>query len=595
MNRDVILVFIILIGGVTMFSIEKIRNDVAAISIMLTLAWTKVISVDQAFSGISSNAVIAIMGVMILGYGIEKTGIMDDLAQILIQKTGTNEKKVRVTIMGVTGLISSFIQNIGAVALLLPAAKKISNKSGLPSQKIIMPMAFSCMLGGTITMVGSGPVIVLNDLLSDGGYSGFGLFTVTPIGLGLLCAGILYFFVFSKLVLPSGKENTSLRNDHLLDVYNLPKEIYEVEIEEHCKLIGKSIEELKIWKDYSIHVLALCESESKTYIPWRKTTFKKGQIIAIFGEDDQINDFFKAFDLKARDQLTTFKELGHDREAGFAEIILPPDSNLKDKTIKEIALRKNYKIEPIIYINHAGKVLDFIDWPLKPGLKVIVFGRWEDLWAIKDSNEFVVISQIKPPEESTRGNRKIHSVVIMSLAILMILFGFSLPLTFFSAGLLMLFTKVIEKDELYEAIDWQTVFLLAGLIPLGIAFEETGGAKLVAESIINLIESWPVFLVLMVIGIISSFFSLFMSNVGATVLLVPLVLIMGQSFGINPRGLALLVAVSASNSFILPTHQVNAYIMGPGNYKNSDFIKAGSGMSLIFLIVSTSIIYLFYI
>lgn len=595
MNRDVILVFIILIGGVTMFSIEKIRNDVAAISIMLTLAWTKVISVDQAFSGISSNAVIAIMGVMILGYGIEKTGIMDDLAQILIQKTGTNEKKVRVTIMGVTGLISSFIQNIGAVALLLPAAKKISNKSGLPSQKIIMPMAFSCMLGGTITMVGSGPVIVLNDLLSDGGYSGFGLFTVTPIGLGLLCAGILYFFVFSKLVLPSGKENTSLRNDHLLDVYNLPKEIYEVEIEEHCKLIGKSIEELKIWKDYSIHVLALCESESKTYIPWRKTTFKKGQIIAIFGEDDQINDFFKAFDLKARDQLTTFKELGHDREAGFAEIILPPDSNLKDKTIKEIALRKNYKIEPIIYINHAGKVLDFIDWPLKPGLKVIVFGRWEDLWAIKDSNEFVVISQIKPPEESTRGNKKIHSVVIMSLAILMILFGFSLPLTFFSAGLLMLFTKVIEKDELYEAIDWQTVFLLAGLIPLGIAFEETGGAKLVAESIINLIESWPVFLVLMVIGIISSFFSLFMSNVGATVLLVPLVLIMGQSFGINPRGLALLVAVSASNSFILPTHQVNAYIMGPGNYKNSDFIKAGSGMSLIFLIVSTSIIYLFYI
>ena len=595
MNRDVILVFIILIGGITMFSIDKVRNDLAAISIMLTLAWTKVISVEQAFSGLSSHAVIAVMGVMILGYGIEKTGIMDDLAQILIQKTGTNEKKVRVSVMGVTGLISSFIQNIGTVALLLPAVKKIANRSGLPAQKIIMPMAFSCMLGGTITMVGSGPLIVLNNLLSDGGYSGFGFFNVTPIGLALLCAGIVYFFVFSKLVLPSENKTDSLRKDHLLDVYNLPKEIYEVEIKEHCKLIGKSIEELKIWKDYSIHVLALCESESKTYIPWRKTTFKKGQIIAIFGEDSQINDFFKAFDLKARDQLTTFKELGHDREAGFVEIILPPDSNLKDKTIKEIALRKNYKIEPIIYINHAGKILDFIDWPLKPGLKVIVFGRWEDLLAIKDSNEFVVISQIKPPKESTRSDKKIHAMLILSLAILMILFGFSLPLSFFSAGLLMLFTKVIEKDELYEAIDWKTVFLLAGLIPLGIAFKETGGAKLVAESVINLIESWPVFLVLLVIGFISAFFSLFMSNVGATVLLVPLVLIMGQSFGINPRGLALLVAVSASNSFILPTHQVNAYILGPGNYKNSDFIKAGSGMSLIFLIVSTSIIYLFYI
>ena len=215
--------------------------------------------------------------------------------------------------------------------------------------------------------------------------------------------------------------------------------------------------------------------------------------------------------------------------------------------------------------------------------------------SLKDSKEFVVISQIKPPEEISRADKKIHAMLILGFSIVLILVGVPLALSFLSAAVLMLFTKVIYKEELYKAIDWKTVFLLAGLIPLGTAFEQTGAAKLVAEAIITVVEAWHVILILLVIGLITSFFSLFMSNVAATVLLIPLILIMGESFGIDPRGLALLVAVAASNSFILPTHQVNAYVMGAGNFKNSDFLKAGGIMSMIFLIVSSLIVYYFYI
>jgi len=236
-----------------------------------------------------------------------------------------------------------------------------------------------------------------------------------------------------------------------------------------------------------------------------------------------------------------------------------------------------------------------MDWEMEPGLKAIVFGRWEDLNSLKKSKDFVVISDVKPPEESSRADKKVHAMAILGAGILLILLGVSLPLSFLSAAVLMLFTKVIYKEELYEAIDWKTVFLLAGLIPLGTAFEQTGAARLTAEAIIGVVESWNVYFILITIGLITSFFSLFMSNVAATVLLVPLILIMGESFGIDPRGLALLVAVAASNSFIIPTHQVNAYIMGPGNYKTGDYLKAGGIMSAIFLLVSTSIVYLFYI
>ncbi|MDP3386676.1 MAG: SLC13 family permease, partial [Eubacteriales bacterium] len=222
MSNDVIIVFVILFAAVIMFSLEKIRNDVAAIIIMLSLAWTKVIPLDQAFSGFSSNAVISIMGVMIIGYGIEKTGIMDSLAQLIIKKTGTKENIITATVMAVTGIISTFMQNIGAVALFLPAVKQIGNKSGISHQRLIMPLAFAGILGGTLTMVASGPLIILNDLLSNGGHDGFGMFSVTPIGLALLIAGVLYFFFFSKLVLPGDDEETGLREDELLNIYNLP-------------------------------------------------------------------------------------------------------------------------------------------------------------------------------------------------------------------------------------------------------------------------------------------------------------------------------------------------------------------------------------
>lgn len=589
MSKDIIVVFAILFAAIIMFSTEKIRNDIASIIVMLALAWSGVISVNQAFSGFSSNAVISIMGVMIIGYGIEKTGIMDSLAQTIMEKAGTRENKLIGTVMAVAGLISSFMQNIGAVALFLPVVKKIGNKSGISHQRLIMPLAFAGILGGTLTMVASGPLIILNDLLSDANYEGFGLFSVTPIGLTLLFAGILYFFFFSEKILPGGQEDIQWRKDELLDIYNLPREIQELSVDKDCQLVGKTIEELDIWRIYRIHILALWESGSKIYIPWRKTTFKEGQVIAIFGEEAHLKEFYNAFKLKPKKKLSIFRELGDEKEAGFAEIILPPDSNLRGKTLEEISLRKNYKIEPIIYINTNGERLDLMDWEMEPGLKSIVFGRWEDINSLKESKDFVVISQVKPPEESSREDKKLHAMVILGVAMLLILVGVSLPLSFLSAAMLMLFSKVIYKEEIYKAIDWKTVFLLAGLIPLGTAFEQTGAAKLIAEAIISVVESWNIIFILLTIGLITSFFSLFMSNVAATVLLVPLILIMGDSFGIDPRGLALLVAVSASNSFIIPTHQVNAYIMsGEGRGNNESYFPSGifnNGLFILYLVI----------
>ena len=595
MDTDIIIVFIVLIAAILGFIVEKLRNDFVAMLVLIVLAWSGILSIEEAFSGFSSNAVISIMGVMIIGYGIENTGVIGSVADFIIKKAGTKENRIIAIVTTITGLISSFLQNIGAVALFLPAVKKLSSESKISPQRLIMPLGFAGILGGTLTMVASGPLIVLNDLLKDGGYEPFGLFAVTPIGVGILVIGILYFYFLAGKLLPGNEESKCELEDELLDIYNLPKELYEVDILAGSTIVGNTIEELSIWETYGIHILGLADSGDITYIPWRKTRFNENQTIVIFGEKEKIDKFFNVFNLEPKNELKVFKKLSDKEVAGFAEIIMPPESSLSGKTIEEIALRKNYKIEPIIYIDPQGNRLEFIEREMMPGLKAIVFGRWEALSSLKESKEFIVISEVRKPEESVRTEKKKYALAILMISILLIIFGFPLPLCFFTGAALMVVSKVISIEELYKAIDWKTVFLLAGLIPMGIAFEKSGAAALTAEVIIGVIGSWNVLLIIAVIGLIAAFFSLFMSNVAATVLLVPLIIIMAENFGMDPRGLALLVAVSASNSFIIPTHQVNAYIMGPGNYKTSDFLKVGSGLSALFLIVATLIVYFFYI
>ena len=595
MTYEIAVSFLVLLIAVILLSTEIIRIDITAIFIMLVLPWTKVISLEEAFSVFSSNAVITVIAVMILGYGIENTGSLNYLADLITKKAGTEGRKVLAYSSFAVGLISSFMQNIGAVALFLPVIKKFGRRIYVDPKRLIMPMGFAGILGGTLSMIASSPLIVLNDLLMERGYQPLGFFSVTPIGAVLISAGILYFYFFWEAVLPREKEDEKLLKDELLNIYNLPKRVFEIEIPEDSPLNGKTIEELELWTKNKVHILALWDSGGKTYIPWRKSRFQEKQRIAVFGEDMYLEEFYREFALTPKSFLYYFHELNNEEVAGFAEIIIPPNSSVRGKTLEEVSIRKNFRIEPIVFISPEGEFIERMEEPLEAGLQIIIFGRWEDIKKIKDSREFIVISEVKPVRIESSKKKKASALISMGLAVLLVIFGFALPLSFFTGALLMLMLGVVPKEEVYKAVDWRTVFLLAGLIPLGIAFEKSGAAYMTAEYISVLVRFWNPVFILIVIGIMTALFSLFISNVAATVLLVPIVLIMSETFGLDPQALALFVAVSASNSFILPTHQVNAYIKGPGKYRNSDFLRAGGFMSLIFLIVSVMMIYIFYL
>lgn len=596
MTVEILLTYGVLLLAITLFVTEKLRTDLVAVLIMVILPWTGVISVDQAFSGFASNAVISVMAVMLIGYGVDRAGVMTIVAKFIMEKVGRKEQNIRAATSGAVGIISSFMQNIGAAALFLPALRNIGKRANIPASKLFMPMGFAAILGGTLTMVASGPLIILNDLLVDSGAEAFHLFSVTPIGLALLATGILYFYFFGRFVLPKAKGAESLSpSQEVKASYELTGDMTEVSVPEGSPLIGKSIEEADLWKQFDLNVLALEEDGSKIYSPWRKTQFRAGQSVAILGSDDQVKAFVEAYQLQEKGGLDRFSSLENEELAGFAELIIPPKSPLIGKTLREIGFRKTYKIEPVSFVSPEGVREDVNEDPLQAGTTMIVFGRWEDIERLKASREFAVVTEVVPPLPDHEKDKKLPALFSLAVSLTLVLLGFQLSLSFFTGAMLMILLGVIPKKEIYPAIDWKTVFLLAGLIPMGAAFEQSGAAELTANAIIGVAGDWGTIAILFIIGIITMLFSLFMSNVAATVLLVPLVIMMGESFGIDPRGLAMLVAVSASNSFLLPTHQVNAFIMGPGGYRNADYLKAGSIMSILFLIVSVFMTYLLFV
>jgi len=262
--------------------------------------------------------------------------------------------------------------------------------------------------------------------------------------------------------------------------------------------------------------------------------------------------------------------------------------------LREVSLRKTFGVEPLVLLNSGIEARSgFSDKTLKSGDIILVYGHWKYIKNLSIDKNFIVVTPIGSAE--TKPSKEITASICFLCSIVMAISGVYLPIALFTGALGMILFGVIRIDDAYKAIDWQVIFLLAGLIPLGLAMKQTGAAELIAYNIMNLLEGKHIIIILLAIASLTTVFTLFLSNVAATILLVPLVIDMGKIIDVDPRYLALLVGVSASNSFLLPTHQVNALLIVPGKYRNLDYLKAGGIMTIIFLCITVSVIYFCYL
>ncbi|NOZ25129.1 MAG: SLC13 family permease [Nitrospirae bacterium] len=598
LTMDMILVMAVIVAAVFLFIVEWVRVDVVALIVMVTLPLLGLVSGSEAFMGLSSNAVISIIAVIIIGAGLDRTGIMNKVAKPITRLAGNSESRLITLVSATVAVISSFMQNIGAVALFLPATQRVSKKMNVPPSRILIPMGFLGIIGGCLTLVGSSPLILLNDLLAPNDLEPFGLFDVTPIGIALVVAALIYFVLFGRFILPSRGLATEGGAGEIDfgKIYYAANGLFELRVPEECSVCDKTLEEMGIRPDYLVTVVAVAKhaEERKIFAPTRRLKLKPGDDIAVVGNRDNVERFAHDFGLELKDKLEAFEDDLSSGNAGMVEAIVTPRSELEGKTLREVHFREKFQVNPIA-IRKGQKVFygGLSDIPLHSGDMILLQGLWERFAILRDSKD---LSFITPFEAEVMKTHKAKAALLcFGVALVLVISGsVKLSVALMTGAVGMILTGVLSVDEAYHAVDWRTVFLLGGLIPLGVATEKTGAAAYIASQILSLIGDVSPIVLLTVIGLLTSAFTLVVSNVGATVLLVPLAINMAMGGGADPRMAALTVAVAASNTFVLPTHQVNAYIMGPGEYKTVDYIKAGSVMTVLYLVVMIGTMYALY-
>jgi len=588
-TTEIILTLSVLSLTIILFVTEIFRVDVTALIIMILLPWFGLVEPLEAFSGFSSNAVLAMIGVMILGYSIDASGAMNRFATRIERLASGSEGRMITLISASVGLVSAFMQNIGATVLFLPGVRKVADRSGFSLSQLMMPLGFAAILGGTLTMVASGPLIMLNDLMRQSGGQPFGIFSVTPIGLILLSIGIIYFLILGRKLLP-GKKDSDREVINLTDEWNLPCRKFIIIVPEASPLAGKTIEEAGLWTEYGIYILAQATEKGIEFAPWRKTVLKAGCRYAVSASQEGMNKLILDFGVELDEGTCPLRKIMESDEVGFAELVVRPRSRLSGRTVRLVAVRKTYGVEPIA-LNSGGEAIrgDISDYPLKDGDTIMVHGPWSAISAMGKSGGFLLASRV--PEVRQVSRKPLLSILIFAAGVLLAIMGCRLSLAMMTAAVAMIILKVITIDEAYRAVEWRTVFLLAGLLPLGIAMERSGTAEFIASQVIALLGQTHPIVLMYAIALLATVFSLFMSNVAATVLLVPLVITIAPDLGASPAALAILVAVCASNSFILPTHQVNALLMTTGGYGNRDYMRAGGPLTLLFIAVVVPLVY----
>ncbi|MGD2270895.1 MAG: SLC13 family permease [Desulfobacterales bacterium] len=601
MTPEMILTMIVLVFAIALFVFEWVRVDVVGIIMMVMLPLIGLISPKEAFVGLSSNAVCSIIAVIIIGAGLDKTGVMNQVAVPIIRIAGKSEKKIIALVSATVGLISSLMQNIGAAALFLPATQRISKRLGIPVSRILMPMGFCAIIGGTITLVGASPTILLNDLMVLGGekLEPFGLFTQTPIGICLLASAIIYFLLFGRFVLPaaSGEADKGVTAS-LMEEYRGLESTYELHIP--ADFNGpRTLQDLGVRAKFLVTVVAISFSrrKEKNFVPRSSDEINANDDIAVVGRELNIRKLADEYGWQIKDGLDVFSESLSRTNAGMAETIVSPRSELIGKTMSEVNFKELYGVNPVLLFKeerlyHGG----LTRIRLQMGDTLLLQGPWERFHILKNRPQPRTLTFSTPLEgEIMRPQKAAFAVTWLGIALAQIIFfKIQLSVALMSGALGMIITGALSIDEAYKAVDWMTVFLLAGLIPLGIAFEKTGTAAFIAHQMLGLLGHPSPIVLLAAVGIMTSFFTLVISNVGAAVLLVPLCMNMAVIAGGDPRMAALVVGLSASNTFVLPTHQVNALVMRPGGYRTVDYTKAGVIMTAIFLTVELTVLYFFY-
>ena len=590
-----ILAFAILAGALVVFLLDVIAIDFVAFSIMaLILALGPILGVEphEAISGFSNPATITILAMFILSAGIYRTGIINRLAQLMNRFAGDNTIKQLLVILLVVGPISAFINNTAAVAILIPSVITMARRHHRAPSKLLIPLSYFSQLAGATTLIGTATNILTSSLAVKEGYPPFGMFEFSHIGLLICGTGTLYILFIGRKLLPERRTG-----EEIVDDYQMGEYVAEVVIQENSPLIGRTLIQADLRKKYDSHVLEVYREGQRVRLPVTDIEMKAGDTLFIETSSKTLLDLEEQIGLALptkRDAAAEKRGLAVD-EQGLIEVVIGPTSDLIGGTAQTTNFRSHYNCS-IIAIRHHGEIIRerVSQFRLNFGATLLLRGSSEALEQIKREPGFIVVTE-ETKREAFRSEKTWVALGIIAGVVILAAIGQPILVTAIVGSVLMVLTGCLKVNELHDSIRWDVIFLLAGIIPLGLTLQRTGGAALLANLATLSADYVPPVMILMIFYLVTVLLAEFISHSAAVVVMVPVGIATGETLGLDPRAFVLACMFAASMSFSTPVgYQTNAMIYGPGGYKFLDFTRAGAPLSLLMAITTPIYIYYFW-
>lgn len=610
---------IILAVTAVFFVIGKIRSDIVALCSLILLMAFGILTPTEALSGFSNSVVIMMVGLFVVGGAVFQTGLAKMISGKIMHLAGDNETRLFLLVMLTTTAIGAFVSNTGTVALMLPIVVSMAAKGNISASRLLMPLAFASSLGGMLTLIGTPPNLVIQEALANAGYGTLGFFSFTPVGIIAIAIGIIVLMPLSKWLLSNKDKDGSKKKkrtkslQELVDEYHLADQLTRYVIPKGSELNDKTLMELDIQNRYNLSVMEI-RREKRGRNGWirdvsqkmagPKTRFMEGDIIYLSGEPGQMERF--ATDYKLKQPVTKQRGNAQNKmdfyDIGIAELVIMPNTTLQNHKIKESGFRSKYNINIVAVRRNGNYILNNLaEVSLHAGDVLLVQGTWANISRLTHEDEhWVVLGQpLAEAEKVTLDYKAPLAAIIMLAMIAMMVFDF-IPIepvtAVMIAGVLMVLTGCFRNVEAaYKTINWETIVLIAAMMPMSVALEKTGASAMISQSLVSGLGAYGPYALLAGIYFTTSLLTMFISNTATAVLMAPIALSSALGLHLDPTAFLFAVSLGASMCFASPfSTPPNALVMQAGRYTFMDYVKVGLPLQIIIGIVMVFVLPLLF-
>ncbi|MBE7552720.1 MAG: SLC13 family permease [Anaerolineales bacterium] len=596
MNFQLLLTFAILFVSIALFLSDRLRADLVALLTVIALGLTGILSPQEAFSGFSRSAVITILAIFILAEGLQRTGVTEQVGHLLLRIAGTREGWLVVVVMLAGAFLSLFMNNIAAASVLLPAVAGAGRKAGVNPARILMPLAFATILGGMATLLTTTNIVV-STLLRDEGQAGYGLLDFAPLGLPIIVVGVAYMALIGRRLLPAHwpaeyLEAARQADEDLVGVYRLGEHLFRIRVPLGSALNGKTLAQSAFRERYNLTAVAIERDGQLTLSPAPDKTVQEGDIILFAGNLEELRqqDVEPYFEfLPSRD----WRE--QDLESPtivVTETVLAPRSGLIGQTLRQAHFRDKYGMTALA-IWRGGQQLrtGLADLPLQFGDALLLQGPRERLRVLHAEPDLIVLGNGQEEVKLVPGKGRLALAI---MAVTLVLAAISPALVgevMLGGALAMVLARVLTMDHAYQSVEWKSIFLIAGMLPMGIAITKTGAAALLANWLITFLGPAGPLALLAGLFILATLLTQAMNGAAVATVMAPIAIETAQNIGVDPHSLAMGVALATSMAFLTPLgHPVNVLVMGPGGYRFHDYFKVGLPLTVLLTVLIISLL-----